>query len=234
MSLAVAILAGGLATRMLPFTEKSPKSLINVAGDYFICHQLRYLKQQGITKVVLCVGHLGEQIEAVVGSGKAFGLEVCYSWDGSELLGTGGALKKALPLLGKAFFILYGDSYLPIDFSDMETCFHKGDKPALMAVYKNKNKWDKSNVIFNKNQSVEYNKSEPKPEMEYIDYGLTILSALELKNFPAEGAFDLAELYQQLSQQGTLNGHEVFERFYEIGSMEGLSEVIERFRLVKI
>jgi NDP-sugar pyrophosphorylase family protein len=229
MNLPVAILAGGLATRMHPLTEKIPKSLIQVAGDYFICHQLRYLQQQGISTVVLCVGHLGEQIETVVGDGAAYGLNVLYSWDGDSLLGTGGALKQALSLLGEAFFILYGDSYLPVDFAAVEHSFHENDKPALMTVFKNNNQWDKSNVILAKNIILEYNKHQLNVKMEYIDYGLSILSASVLQNFSAGDAFDLAELYQELSRQRKLFGYEVFERFYEIGSMEGLSEAINRF-----
>ncbi|MBA3536341.1 MAG: NTP transferase domain-containing protein [Tatlockia sp.] len=231
MNLPVAILAGGLATRMHPLTKKIPKSLIQLAGDYFICHQLRYLHQQGITKVVLCVGHLGEQIEAVVGDGAAYGLKVLYSWDGDSLLGTGGALKKASALLGDAFFILYGDSYLPVDFAAVEQIFYENNKSALMTVFKNNNKWDISNVILEKNLILEYNKRQPNAKMDYIDYGLSVISASALQNYSAGEAFDLADLYQELSRQKKLIGYEVFERFYEIGSMEGLSEVVNRFKI---
>lgn len=224
MSLPVAILAGGLATRLLPVTEKIPKSLVKVAGDFFISHQLRYLGQQGISQVVLCLGHLGAQIEAIVGNGSVYGLSVRYSWDGVQLLGTGGALRQALPLLGKAFFILYGDSYLPIQFAAVEQSFHESGKQALMTVFKNKNQGDKSNVLFAKNRIVEYNKQQPLPEMEYIDYGLSILSASVLEKFSAGEPFDLATVYHDLSLRNELAGYEVFERFYEIGSPKGLSE----------
>ena len=220
----VAILAGGLATRLRPITEKIPKALIEVAGRQFICRQLDYLRGQGILRVVLCTGFLGEQIEAAVGDGSAFGLDVCYSPDGPTLLGTGGTLKRALPLLGGRFFVLYGDSFLPCDFHDVQQAFVSGGRPALMTVLLNGNRWDKSNVLFHDGQIIEYNKHAPRPEMEYIDYGLGILTAEVLSAYPAGRTFDLAEVYHQLSLAGKLAGHEVHERFYEIGSHEGLKE----------
>lgn len=230
MSLPVAILAGGLATRLRPITEKIPKALVDVAGKPFVVRQLDYLRRQGITRVVLCLGYLGEQVEAVVGDGSAFGLEVRYSWDGPRLLGTGGALKQALPLLGEQFFVFYGDSYLPIDFRAVERDFLASGKLALMTVLKNRDQWDKSNVLFRDGGIAEYNKRAPRPEMAHIDYGLGVLSASVLENVPANEPFDLADIYRNLSVQGLLAGHEVFERFYEIGSHKGLEETIEYFR----
>jgi NDP-sugar pyrophosphorylase family protein len=218
----VAVLAGGLATRMHPITEKIPKALIDIAGIPFIVRQLGYLKKQGITKVVLCVGHLGEMIEDVIGSGVSLGIEVEYSYDGKELLGTGGAIKKALPILGKDFFVLYGDSFLPIDFLSVQNKFIKSNKLGLLTVLKNSNLWDKSNVNFNKGILVEYNKRQIKPEMEFIDYGLSILSASVFESYPKY--FDLADLYHDLSLSGQLSGFEVYKRFYEIGSKDGLKE----------
>jgi len=220
----VAILAGGLATRLRPITEKIPKALIEVAGRPFICRQLDYLRGQGITRVVLCTGYLGEQIEAVVGDGHAFGLDVCYSPDGPTLLGTGGTLKRALQLLGERFFVLYGDSFLPCDFREVQQAFVSNGRPALMTVLHNGDRWDKSNVLFRDGQILEYNKHSPRPEMEYIDYGLGILSADVLGGYPAGQPFDLAAVYHQLSLTGKLSGHEIHERFYEIGSHEGLKE----------
>ena len=144
----VVILAGGLATRLRPLTETVPKALIEVANKPFICHQLDYLKNQGITQVVLCIGYLGEKIQAIVGDGSAWDIKVSYSFDGPVLLGTGGALKQALRYVDDSFFVLYGDSYLPIDYQVIETAFISSKKPALMTVLKNANQWDKSNVIF--------------------------------------------------------------------------------------
>lgn len=219
----VAILAGGLATRLRPITEKIPKALIEVAGRPFIYRQLDYLRGQGIARVVLCTGYLGEQIEAVVRDGRAFGLDVGYSPDGPTLLSTGGTLKRALPLLGERFFVLYGDSFLPCDFHEVQQAFVSSGRPALMTVLHNGDRWDKSNVLFRDGLVIEYNKRAPRLEMEYIDYGLGILSAEVLSAYPAQ-PFDLAEVYHQLSLAGKLSGHEVHERFYEIGSHEGLKE----------
>lgn len=226
----VAILAGGLATRLRPLTETIPKALIEVAGQPFIFRQLDYLKGKGVTRVVLCTGYLGEQIEAVVGDGKSRGLEVIYSPDGPVLLGTGGALRKALPLLDRHFFVLYGDSFLPCDFRKVQAVFESGGKPALMTVLKNENRWDKSNVVFREGRLVEYNKSFPRPEMEHIDYGLGILSSEVLNEYPPGQSLDLADLYHRLSIAGLLSGVEVNERFYEIGSHSGLREAERYFQ----
>lgn len=230
MSLPVAVLAGGLATRLRPITEKIPKALVDVAGQPFVVRQMDYLRQQGISRVVLCLSYLGEQVEAVVGDGSAFGLDVRYSWDGPRLLGTGGALRQALPLLGEQFFVFYGDSYLPIDFRAVERDFLASGKPALMTVLKNGDQWDKSNVLFRDGCIAEYNKLAPRPEMTHIDYGLGVMSASVLENAPANEPFDLADIYHELSVRGVLAGHEVFERFYEIGSHKGLDETIQYFR----
>lgn len=222
--LPVAILAGGLATRLRPITETIPKALIEVAGEPFICRQLDYLHAQGIRRVVLCIGYLGEMIKAVVGDGSKFGLDVSYSPDGAVLLGTGGALKQALPLLGEQFFVLYGDSFLPVDFGAVEQAFLGSRKTALMTVLENSDRWDKSNVLFREGELVEYNKHVPRPEMAFIDYGLGVLSSHVLETYPAGQAFDLAEVYHALSLKRQLAGYEVHERFYEIGSHSGLKE----------
>lgn len=222
--LPVAILAGGLATRLHPITETIPKALIEVAGVPFICRQLEYLHIQGITRVVLCIGYLGEMIKAVVGNGKRFDIDVAYSLDGSILLGTGGALKQALPLLGEQFFVLYGDSFLPVDFAPVEREFFKSKKAALMTVLENGDRWDKSNVLLREGNLVEYNKHDPLPEMSFIDYGLGVMTRRVLETYPVEQAFDLSEVYHALSLQGQLAGYEVNERFYEIGSHNGLKE----------
>jgi NDP-sugar pyrophosphorylase family protein len=201
--------------------------LVEVAGEPFIAHQLRYLKAQGISEVVLCTGYLGEMIEAVVKDGAAFGVNVKYSPDGEKLLGTGGALRQALPLLSEEFFVLYGDSFLPVDFKAVESDFHQSQQPALMTVLNNEDRWDKSNVIFKQGRLVEYNKVETKPDMHFIDYGLGVLKKSVLQAYPANEVFDLAAVYHQLSVKGQLAGHEVHERFYEIGSFEGLKETEE-------
>ena len=220
----VAILAGGLATRLRPITKKIPKALIQVAGKPFIFHQLQYLHKEGIRKVVLCLGYLCEMIEKEVGDGSKFDLDITYSYDGDFLLGTGGAIKKALSLLDENFYVLYGDSFLPIHYRPVEETFLKSKKPALMTVILNENKWDKSNVIFKDGLVLEYNKEEPKPAMKFIDYGLGILSKSLFDNYEEKVVFDLADLYHLLSIQNRLAGFEVNERFYEIGSHQGIKE----------
>lgn len=222
--LSIVILAGGLATRLRPITESIPKALVEVAGKPFISHQLAYLKKQGISKVVLSIGHLGNMIEDVVGDGSQYGLEVYYSCDGEVLLGTGGAIKKALPLLEDSFFILYGDSFLPIDFSKAEDVYFSSKKPGLMTVLENKNRWDRSNVIFKNGNLLEYNKKDQKADMHYIDYGLGILSKDVFDGYCTGTVFDLSDVYRNLSLNNKLQGLEVFERFYEIGSRSGIEE----------
>lgn len=226
----VAILAGGLATRLRPITETIPKALVDVAGKPFIIRQLQYLHAQGVSEVVLCVGYLGEQIRGVVGQGDALGLQVKYSSDGFPLLGTGGALRKALSLLGNQFFVLYGDSYLPIDFREVQKAYLRSGQPALMTVLKNKGQWDKSNVLFTEGRLIEYNKSLSRPEMEHIDYGLSVISASAFDGYPLGQRFDLADLYHSLSIRGAMSGMEIYERFYEIGSPDGLKEADAYFR----
>ncbi len=221
----VAILAGGLATRLRPTTEKIPKALIPVAGQPFLAHQLRLLQNAGIRKVVLCVGYRGEMIEQEFGDGRNYGVELSYSFDGPELLGTGGALKKAQPLLGRSFLVLYGDSYLPIDYSAPARAFMAGGKLGLMTVFRNEGRWDASNVWFQDAAIKSYNKRERTPEMQHIDYGLGILDSTALAAWPDGKAFDLAHVYRDLVSRNELAGFEVEHRFYEIGSPEGLAEL---------
>ena len=218
----VAILSGGLATRLRPISEKTPKSLIEVAGKPFIFHQLDYLSKQKITSVTICVGYLGELIQEAVGDGAKWGMDVSYSFDGSQLLGTGGAIKNALPLLGENFFVLYGDSYLPINFEGVQSAYVESGKKALMTVMKNQNRWDKSNVEFDAGRIIEYNKSVIRSQMHYIDYGLGLLQSDVFQAYPYEQPFDLSKVYNELSLSKELAGYEVFERFYEIGSHNGI------------
>jgi NDP-sugar pyrophosphorylase family protein len=219
----VAILAGGLATRMRPITEKIPKALIEVAGRPFICRLLKFLRHQGISRVVLCTGYLGEQIEAAVGNGEEFGVDVRYSPDGPRLLGTGGALRMALSLLGERFFVLNGDTFLPCDFSEVERDFIGSGKPALMAVSRHGDPLAKSNVVFRDGRIIEYNKRSSRPNMEHIDAGLGVLTSAVLSDYEPGRPFDLAELYHRLSLSDNLAGYEC-ERFYEIGTHDGLKE----------
>lgn len=228
MTLPVAILAGGLATRLRPITERIPKSLVEVAGRPFVDHQLAYLRAQGYRQVVLCIGYLGEQLERHVGDGAGLGMQVSYSRDWPQLLGTGGALRRALPLLGESFLVLNGDSYLPCDFSAVEHAFRESGAPALMTVFRNEDRWDRSNVAYRDGKVLAYDKKNRTHDMRYIDYGLGALSAGVLRPRPDGEAFDLAEVLSPLAAAGGLAGLEVQQRFYEVGSAAGLAEA-ERY-----
>jgi NDP-sugar pyrophosphorylase family protein len=221
----VALLAGGLATRLRPITEKIPKALVPVAGGPFLGHQLRLLRQSGIRKAVLCVGYRGEMIEQEFGDGANHGVSLAYSFDGPSLLGTGGALKKALPLLGEHFLVLYGDSYLPIDYAAPARALEASGKLGLMTVFRNDNRWDASNVSFSEGEIRRYDKKEVTAEMRHIDYGLGVLRAEALSAWPDDKPFDLAQVYADLIRKKELAGFEVDQRFYEIGSAEGLAEL---------
>ena len=220
----VAILAGGLATRSYPTTKNMPKSMLVVAGKPFISHQLELLQKRGITEVVICAGYLGTQIKDFVLDGKGFGLEVKYSFDGEKLLGTGGAVKKALSKLKDPFFVIYGDSYLDIDYKRIANYFYSNKMPGLMTVLKNENKWDKSNLIFKNDQIVKYDKNDITSDMDYIDYGLGIFRKSVFDNYNKDEMFDLASVYMKLAEKKCLLGYEVKKRFYEIGSHIGLEE----------
>lgn len=221
----VAILAGGLAKRLRPLTETIPKALVDVNGEPFIAHQLRLLRRNGVGHVVLCTGYLGEMIEASVGDGSRYGLRVTYSPDGPKLLGTAGCLKKAAALLGEAFFILYGDSYLPCDFGAVQSSFEaQRGKQALMTVFRNEGLYDTSNIEFTDGRIITYDKKNRTPGMQHIDYGLGILRRTALDFVPADEAFDLAKVYQEMLRSGALAAFEVRERFYEIGSPAGLED----------
>jgi len=222
--LPVAVLAGGVASRLRPLTETTPKSLVEVAGTPFIVHQLNLLRREGVTRVVLCVGHRGEKIREFVGDGANFGLQVAYSFDGDRLLGTGGALRHALPLLGEAFFVLYGDSYLDVALQPIELAFRRHGLPALMTVFRNDGRWDTSNVVYDGVRIIYHDKRARRSDTRYIDYGLGVLTAGALAGENAEQPFDLGEVYSGLAARDMLAGYEVFQRFYEIGTPAGLAE----------
>jgi NDP-sugar pyrophosphorylase family protein len=227
--LPVVILAGGLATRLRPITENIPKALVDVNGEPFIAHQLRLLKAHEIERVVIACGYLGEMIRQVVGDGRSFGVKVEYSFDGPHLLGTAGAIKKALPLLGEEFFVLYGDSYLPCDYDAVQSAFLQSRKLALMTVFRNDGLWDRSNVEYLRGKIIAYDKQYPTSRMRHIDYGLGVFNKFGFEIVPGDQPFDLSRLYQALLEQGELAAYEVTQRFYEIGSFEGLEEMKRYF-----
>lgn len=220
----IVILAGGLATRLRPKTLKIPKSMLEVAGEPFISHQLKLLKKNGIDNCVLCVGFLSEQIKDYIGDGSSLNIKVRYSDDGEKLLKTGGAIKKALPLLSNEFFVLYGDSYLDIDYQAVYKAYKNSGKPALMTVYKNEGNFDSSNIIFENGVINKYSKTDKSLQMKYIDYGLAILNKKVFDTVPQNQPYDLAQLYEILIDAGKMEGYEITKRFYEIGSEQGIKE----------
>lgn len=222
--LPVVILAGGLGTRMRQVGENVPKALLDINGEPFLGHQLRLLHKNGIRDAVLCIGHLAGQIEAYAGDGARFGMKIDYSYDGPALLGTGGAIRKALSKLPDAFFTLYGDSYLTCDFAAVQKTFQESGKMALMTVLKNEGRWDKSNVEFAGGKIVVYDKTLNSPAMKHIDYGLGLFKRSVFEALPENTKIDLAKIYQNLLADGELAAYEMTERFYEIGSPEGLQE----------
>lgn len=224
-ALPVALLAGGLATRLRPITAKIPKLLVEVAGEPFFSHQLKLLKAAGLTRIVLCVGYLGEQIVDLYKDGSAYGVDIKYSFDGAKLLGTAGALIQAMPLLGDSFYVLYGDSYLPIDYRKIGDHFLASGKKGLMTVFENKGLYDSSNVWFQNGEIKVYDKKVKLPEMKHIDYGLGLFKASAFEGYSKTEVVDLAEVQKSLVSQKELCGYEMRERFYEIGSPEGLAEL---------
>jgi NDP-sugar pyrophosphorylase family protein len=223
----VALLAGGLATRLRPITQTIPKALVEVAGRPFIDHQLDLLHENGIRRVVLCLGYLGEMIERHLGDGASRGLQLRYSYDGDKLLGTGGALRRALPLLGEVFWVLYGDSYMDIDYRAVLAHFAAHGGLGLMTVLHNAGRWDRSNVVFRDGRLLCYSKRAPTPEMQHIDYGASLLRRQAALRLAEDHPSDVADLYSDLVAEGSMAGYEVTRRFYEIGSHAGLAQTQE-------
>ena len=217
---------------MAPLTNDTPKVMLEVAGRPFIDHQLHQIKAQGGHKVVLALGHLGSAVEEHVRDGRQFGLEVAYSYDGPVLLGTGGALRQATRQLDGPFFVLYGDSYLQLDWPDVQSTYQRSGRDGLMTVFKNNGRWDTSNVAFAEGEILLYRKgirndASGDPAIEYIDYGLQILTRDALERHQGEGAFDLAALLSRMVAEKRMAGYLARQRFYEIGSRAGLVELDE-------
>jgi NDP-sugar pyrophosphorylase family protein len=223
--LPVAILAGGLATRIRPVTETIPKALIEINGEPFLGHQLRLLQRSGISHVVLCIGYRADQIQDYAGDGNRFGLRIDYSLDGPRLLGTAGAIRAALPILGHSFFVLYGDSYLPCDYGAVEQRFLGSAKQGLMPVFRNEGRYDTSNIEFSGDKILIYDKAMRTPAMLHIDYGLGVLRKSVFEGIPENAVSDLAAVYQDLLKRDELEAFEVKDRFYEVGSFEGIAEL---------
>lgn len=228
----VVILAGGLGTRMRNHAPDLPKCLIEVAGRPFADLQLRWLSGQGVSRVIYSIGHLGDRVRAFVGDGASWNLDVSYVDEGTELRGTAGALRLALELnlLEDQFLTLYGDSYLTVSLDDVTNAFQRMGLPALMTVFRNEGRWEESNAAFDGTLVTRYEKhpSISLPEMRFVDYGLSAVSASVVRQVPPDTESDLATLFGALSSQRQLGGFEVHDRFYEIGSPEGLRDLEEQ------
>lgn len=220
----IAILCGGLATRLRPITKKIPKSIIDIEGKPFLQYQLELLKKNGILDIVLCIGFKGEQIKKYFSNGRKFGVRIEYSEDGNKLLGTGGAIKRAESLLDEIFMVMYGDSYLPFDFQRAVDFFQNFNKLGLMTVFHNRDKYEKSNVAVADNLVKAYSKKEKTKDMEYIDYGVSIFRKEVLKYIPSDESYDLSQLHELLIGKKELLAYGSETRFYQIGSFDGLEE----------
>ncbi len=222
----ICILAGGRGTRLGERVADTPKPLLEIAGEPFLLHQLRLLAANSAADVVLCVGYLGEQIEERIGH-EQFGIRIEYSYDAPGLDGTLGAIRGALPVLPNRFLVLYGDTYLRLDYRAATRAWEDSGCRGLMTVLRNEGRWDSSNVLFENGRVRAYDKTAPSPDMHWIDYGLGGLEASSLELVPSDEN-DLSPLYGRLAELGELCGYEVFERFYEIGNPESLAEA-EKF-----
>lgn len=217
------LLAGGLATRLHPITKTIPKSLVMVAGKPFLQHQLELLNKYQVKHVVLCIGHFGYMIEETFGD-QFLNIKLTYSYDGDVLLGTGGAINRTIDKLGDRFAVMYGDSYLPLDYAKIVSYFDNHHANGLMTLFLNNHLYDTSNVVFENGQILKYNKNDITPDMKYIDYGFAIYRKEAFAAFPKNEKFDLSNVIIRLIENNQLIGYEVFERFYEIGSITGLTE----------
>jgi len=222
------ILAGGLATRLGEISAKRPKSMTRVHGRPFIEHQIDLVRACGVTRFVLCVGHLGAQIRDHLGDGSRFGVRIAYSDEGETLLGTGGALKKAAPLLEECFCLMWGDSYLMLDYGDVARMFRDRESEALMVVYRNENRGDRSNVALRAGKVTCYDKWRDDSDMIYIDNGLSLFSKRVLDRIPGDRPYGVEQVFKELAEDGLLDAYVTTQRFYEIGSASGIEE-LERF-----
>lgn len=228
--LPVAILAGGLATRINPITKDLPKSLIKVNNVPFIDLQLKLLSTAGFTDVVLLLGHFGDKIESHVGDGKSFGLSVSYSYDGMQQLGTGGAVVRALPLLRDPFCVLYGDAYLPMNYAAAIQKFEKSEKLGMMSIYRNLNPNHVNNVEFDGHLILKYSKTNPPNQASYIDHGFGIFHKKAFEKHSKIGSFDLSIVTEELAATKQLEAYESHETFYEIGSFAGIQTLDSKMK----
>jgi NDP-sugar pyrophosphorylase family protein len=219
----IVVLAGGLATRLGDLTKSQPKSMIRICDKPFLQYQLELFKKNGIYRVVLCLGYLGEQIESYFGTGSRFGMDIKYSFD-NKPLSTAGAIKNAAPLLDDEFFTIYGDSYVFLDFVAVYNYFQSKDRLGLMTVYKNNNQYDSSNTVIRDEYVIKYNKRQKTNDMNYIEYGVNLFKKEILSRIPQDNFYELGDVFNSLVEDKQLLAYEVTDRFYEIGSLNGLAD----------
>jgi NDP-sugar pyrophosphorylase family protein len=224
----VCILAGGRGSRLGERARVVPKPLMEVAGEPFLIQQLRLLAAHRVREAVICVGHLGEMIETRIGP-ERFGIRISYSYDSPALDGTLGAIRRARPLLPERFLVLYGDTYLRVDYAAAEKAWRDSGHPALMVVLRNEGRWSPSNAHYAGGRVTAYDKQAPARHMSWIDYGLGGLTTAALARV-ADSESDLAILYSALAQAGELCGYEAEERFHEIGTPGALAETDQFLR----
>lgn len=215
------ILAGGLGTRLGALAKNQPKSLIRIRDKPFLQYQIEFLRDGGVKEIVLCTGHLGEQIESYFGDGREFGVSITYSREEMPL-GTAGAIKKAEGSLKEVFFVIYGDSYLFLDFRAILYFFGMHDKLALMTVFRNHNQYDSSNTSVAGNLVKKYSKTDKSSHMIFIDYGASVFRKKALRAVPENQYYSLASVFSEFAEKEELLAYEVSKRFYEIGSVSGL------------
>lgn len=223
----VVVLMGGLGTRLKEFTKECPKPLVDVCGTPFFDYQLNLMKNWGFRKFVFLIGYRAEMIEEYYGDGSKYGISIEYCYDGETLLGTGGAVRRALSRLEEDFLLMYGDSFMDIDFEETIYRYFRGKEQgmhALMTVLKNGNRFDKSNVVVQDRKLVLYDKHHPTPEMDYIDYGVCVYERSLFEAYEENVKFDVAEIQNRLSLAGEMAVHIVTKRFYEIGNPDSLAE----------
>ena len=214
------LLCGGKGTRVSRYTKHVPKCLIDINGKPFLYHQLKFLKKNNIKKVIISSGYLSKKIKDYLKKDIRF-INFKIKEDGKKLLGTGGAVLKSLNFLKKNFFVIYGDSYLRFRLKELK----KDKKLPTMAIFKNYNKYDKSNVEIKKYEFIHYHEKKNRNKCKFIDYGVSYLNKDIFKNYKKNKKFDLSALFQDISKKNMLKGHIVKKRFYEIGSYKGIKDL---------
>ena len=223
-ALQTVILAGGLGTRLGDLTKEVPKSMVPIFGKPFLEYQIELLRAQGISEIILCIGHMSGQIKDYFGDGRRFHISIRYSDEGDRQLGTAGAIKFAEPLLADSFFVLFGDTYLMVDYKAIMSYFLSQNHPALMAVYRNENRFDTSDVIVENQLVTVYDKTHPRPDMVYINAGLSVMRKDAMVLIPPGKSVSVQQFFAEFLDKQQLLAFEVSQRFYEIGSFSGLSD----------